>query len=33
VEGIGAAWFIGDGDDAGATIDLTIEAIARGFLS
>ncbi|MBA1158350.1 APH(6)-I family aminoglycoside O-phosphotransferase [Microvirga mediterraneensis] len=30
--GLSAAWFIGDGDDKGAAIDLTINAMARGLL-
>ncbi|WP_456237668.1 APH(6)-I family aminoglycoside O-phosphotransferase [Geminicoccus flavidas] len=31
--GLSAAWFIGDGDDQGAAIDLTINAMARRLLS
>ncbi|EIM29105.1 APH(6)-I family aminoglycoside O-phosphotransferase [Microvirga lotononidis] len=31
--GLSAAWFIGDGDDKGAAIDLTINAMAQGLLS
>ncbi|GGE27703.1 streptomycin 3''-phosphotransferase [Agaricicola taiwanensis] len=30
--GLSAAWFIGDGDDTGTAIDLTINAMARGLL-
>ena len=30
--GLSAAWFIGDGDDMGAAIDLTINAMARRLL-
>ena len=30
--GLSAAWFIDDGDDAGAAIDLAINATARGLL-
>jgi len=30
--GLSAAWFIGDGDDKGAAIDLTINGIACGLL-
>jgi streptomycin 6-kinase len=30
--GLSAAWFIGDGDDKGAAIDLTINAMARRLL-
>ncbi|SMH48269.1 APH(6)-I family aminoglycoside O-phosphotransferase [Azospirillum agricola] len=30
--GLSAAWFIGDGDDQGAMIDLTINAMARRLL-
>ncbi|MBO1907616.1 APH(6)-I family aminoglycoside O-phosphotransferase [Microvirga sp. 3-52] len=31
--GLSAAWFIGDGDDKGAAIDLTINAMAQSLLS
>jgi streptomycin 6-kinase len=30
--GLSAAWFIGDGDDKGAAIDLAINGIACGLL-
>ena len=30
--GLSAAWFIGDGDDKGAAVDLTINAMARRLL-
>jgi streptomycin 6-kinase len=30
--GLSAAWFIGDGDDSGAAIDLTINAKAQSLL-
>jgi streptomycin 6-kinase len=31
--GLSAAWFIGDGNNKAAAIDLTINAMARGLLS